>query len=111
MTEEEKKTLRQKIVATIAAHRENIAALEYSIAQLPPVDDVDRATRTEIMNYKRNCEAQIRGALQKIAKLESATKRVDSPDYGICIECEKPIEMEKLKLIPDTLYCVQCHKL
>ena len=111
MTEDERKSIRRKIEAKIEAIRENIAALEVSVRQIPPVDDLDRETRSEAINYKRNCEAQIRDGQQKIKKLEVAEKRVDAPDYGICIECDKPIEVTKLMLMPETMYCVQCHKL
>ena len=111
MTEDERKSIRRKIEAKIEALRENIAALEFSVKQIPPVDDLDRETRSEAINYKRTCEANIRDSLQKISKLEVAGKRVDAPDYGICIECDKPIEVTKLMLMPETMYCVQCHKL
>lgn len=111
MTEEEKKTLKNKIQANIGAQREHIASLEFSIQQLPPDCDLDSSTRREVMDHKRNCEAGIRGAMKKVSHLEVALKRVDGPDFGICIECDKPIEMTKLMLMPETLYCVQCHKL
>ena len=111
MTKEELRSIKEKIRANIEAHKENISVLEHSIQQLPPDADLDRETRMELINYKRNCEAQIRSALQKIKNLESASKRVDGPDYGICIECDKPIETTKLMLIPETLYCVKCHRL
>ena len=111
MTGEERVSIKLKIKASIEAVEENIASLEFSIQQLPPIDDLDRVTRTNMMSYKRNCEAQIRAAIKKKAQLDVALKRVDSDDFGICIECDKPIEIQKLLLIPETLYCVQCHKL
>ncbi len=111
MTNEELKSINEKIRANIEALKENISALEHSIRQLPADADLDSKTRMQVISYKRNCEAQIRSALQKIKNLESASRRVDDPDYGICIDCEKPIEMNKLILIPETLYCVKCHKL
>lgn len=111
MTEDDIKTIKNKINATIEALKENIAALEFSVQQLPPLDDLDKTTRQEAISHKRTCEANIRGYMQKISRLEVAIKRVGSPDYGICIECDKPIEITKLKLMPETMYCVECHKL
>lgn len=111
MTAEERASIKLKIKANIEAVEENITSLEFSVGQLPLMNDLDRDTRNNLMNYKRNCEAQIRAAIKKKTQLESALKRVDSDDYGICIDCDKPIEIQKLMLIPETLYCVQCHKL
>ena len=110
MTDEERKSLKQKIRATIEALREHITALELSVRQIPSHTDVDHSTRMEMINYKRSCEANIRDTMKKLSRLEVALKRVDSSDYGICIECERPIEMTKLMLMPETMYCVQCHK-
>jgi len=111
VTAEERASIKLKIKASIEAVEENISSLEFSIGQLPNPDDLERHARIDMMNYKRNCEAQIRAAIKKKKELDVAQKRVDSDDYGICIECDKPIEVQKLLLIPETFYCVQCHKL
>ena len=111
MTEEERLTIKHKIKATIEATNEHIASLEFGIQQIPQLHELDRSSRTEAIHYKRQCEADIRSSMKKLSQLEIALKRVDGPDYGICIECDKPIQITKLMLMPETMYCVQCHKL
>ena len=111
MTEDEILSIRHKIRARVDATNEHIAALQFSIQQLPPIEEMDRAARTETLNYKRKCEADIRNSMKKIAHLDVALKRVGEPDFGICIECDKPIETTKLMLMPETMYCVRCHKM
>ncbi len=111
MTEEEILTIKHKIKAKIEATNEHIASLEFSVQQSPLVDELDRASRTEAINYKRTCEADIRKSMKKLSEYEVALKRVDAAGFGICIECDKPIQMTKLMLMPETMYCVRCHKL
>lgn len=112
MTDEERKSLKEKIKGNLEALKEHVEVLEFSIQQLPAnINDVDRETRHKMMAHKRDCEAQIRDGMKKLTQQEVALKRVDGYDYGICIECEKPIPMVKLELMPETMYCVECHKL
>ena len=112
MTTEERMTLKEKIKGNIEALKEHIEILEFSIGQLPPnINDFDREERQQLMARKRDFEAQIRGAMKKLSPQEVALKRVDADDYGICIECNEPISIVKLGLMPETMYCVGCHKL
>lgn len=111
MTEEEILTIKHKIKAKIEATNEHIASLEFSIQQIPQLDEIDKASRSEAIDYKRKCEADIRKSMKKLSEYEVALKRVDAPGFGICIECDKPIQITKLMLIPETMYCVRCHKL
>jgi len=108
VTEEERKSIKNKISAAMGALKEHMAALEFSIQQLPSADTLDGVTRRELINYKRSCEAAIRDTMKKIKLNEVALKRVDSPDFGLCIDCEKEIFMDRLMEIPDTFYCAEC---
>lgn len=108
MTEEEKKSIKQKIIADVMVWKEHIEALEFSIRQIPPDQTLDRAVRMEVINHKRRCEADIRTAMAKVSRLEVALKRIGAPGFGICIECEKPIPTERLMRLPETLWCESC---
>ena len=47
-------------------------------------------------------------ALKRLNRLRNAYRKIDSPDYGICRECEEPIPIERLRIAPESLYCVAC---
>ncbi|KYJ85935.1 TraR/DksA family transcriptional regulator [Sulfurovum riftiae] len=47
-------------------------------------------------------------ARKRLNRLKTAYLKIDTPEYGICKECEEPIPVERLKLIPESLYCVSC---
>jgi len=40
--------------------------------------------------------------------IEEALQRVESRDYGNCIDCEKPIPQERLVAVPTATRCVPC---
>lgn len=49
------------------------------------------------------------GRLQRqLAKIKSALKRVGEGSYGTCMECENPIPLDRLEVIPWTTLCVNC---
>ncbi len=47
---------------------------------------------------------------KRLNRLKSAYLRIDRADYGICQECEEEISLERLKLMPESRYCVECMK-
>ncbi|KMP12697.1 hypothetical protein UR09_00445 [Candidatus Nitromaritima sp. SCGC AAA799-A02] len=45
---------------------------------------------------------------QKLRLVEEALEKMDKGQYGICLECEKPIPEARLKVIPFAKHCVEC---
>ena len=42
--------------------------------------------------------------------LSSALKRLSEEAFGNCLICDEAISFERLKLIPESLYCIECAK-
>lgn len=108
MTASERNSLKEKIAAEIETLKADIDALRDSIKPIPPDAAIGRLTRMEMIGNKGICEANFRSAQTKLSKLESALKRIDSVDFGICVECEEPIPLKRLMIVPETLRCVHC---
>jgi DnaK suppressor protein len=50
--------------------------------------------------------AQRRGeTLQRIA---AALKRIDDDEYGFCLECDEPINPQRLEFDPTVTLCIEC---
>ena len=43
-------------------------------------------------------------------KIESALKRIEKGDFGLCAECKKPIQLARLKAIPYVETCLKCQE-
>lgn len=45
---------------------------------------------------------------QRARQLEEALERLEGGDYGICESCGRPIDPERLEILPRTSLCVDC---
>lgn len=49
-----------------------------------------------------------RGARVALAGIEAALQRMDRGRYGTCVECEAPIPLERLEILPAVAHCTTC---
>jgi DnaK suppressor protein len=62
----------------------------------------DTATRMDIAAVARDAE--------ELGLLEQALARLDTGDYGLCVDCEEPIARERLFANPAALRCAECQQ-
>ena len=43
-----------------------------------------------------------------VSQINSALHRIETGDYGICIECGADISEERLKIVPYAALCIKC---
>jgi DnaK suppressor protein len=48
--------------------------------------------------------------LDELRAVEDAIERIDADDYGICANCEDPIELKRLEAIPWARFCRACQE-
>ncbi len=46
--------------------------------------------------------------VDELREVDFALKRIESGDYGVCIECGREIEYERLKAYPTATRCLAC---
>lgn len=65
---------------------------------------------TEFSEWERLkvTESALESELDQINK---ALESVERGEYGICRNCQKPIEPPRLKVVPSAITCVQCAKI
>jgi DnaK suppressor protein len=47
-------------------------------------------------------------AADLLAQVEAALRRLDAGTYGICENCGRQINPERLEALPYTAYCIEC---
>ena len=84
------------------------AIVVYAGGQFSPDNAIGRLTRMEAINSKSINEAALNHAKQTLSKMERALMMIDNPDFGLCRECEEPIPLGRLMIVPESDLCVQC---
>ena len=47
---------------------------------------------------------------QVLTQVEDAMARIRTEEYGVCIECDKPIGVKRLEAVPWTPCCISCQE-
>jgi DnaK suppressor protein len=48
--------------------------------------------------------------VRHLREINDALHRIDTDQYGICLECEEPISAKRLDAVPWAKYCVACQE-
>jgi DnaK suppressor protein len=48
--------------------------------------------------------------MRHLREINDALHRMDTNQYGICLECEEPISTKRLDAVPWAKYCVSCQE-
>jgi DnaK suppressor protein len=75
---------------------------------IEPENAIGRISRMDAINNKSINDRMLRNSLQKLKNLKTGLKRLENIDFGICIQCKREININRLLLIPETLNCVKC---
>ena len=108
MNQEQCEQLRLQIFAEIESLKKTIAQLEESSKPVPPDNAYGRLSRMEAINSKSISEAGLRSARSRLSRLENALQRLDDEGFGICLQCDRPIPIGRILLVPESTLCVEC---
>ena len=108
MTTQEKKILKSIMTQEIDALTLELQNIEKSLKPIKKdcsLDSIDH----KMLKQDQNVNIQrFKEAKKRLNRLKYALLRVDTEEYGVCKECEEDIALERLKLIPESQYCVSC---
>ena len=103
-----KEDVQSKIEEEIIKTRQNIDELAEQVKPITPENAIGRISRMDAINNKSVVEASLRQNREKLNKLEFALASVDKPDFGICVQCKKPIPIGRIMIMPYSNRCVDC---
>lgn len=99
--------MRADLRAAISREREHLAR--------PVEEPSDRSgqhaaeTAAELFDREFDLMAQ-RTLERELAAVDDALVRLDAGTYGVCAECERPIEPERLEVRPQAIRRVECER-
>ena len=108
MDETNKSIIKEQIILDIESLKKQIDQLKEKSKPITPDCSQCDLERSEALLDAEVMNKILNGSITRLAGLKHALSQVDSPSFGICIECENEIPIERLKIRPESLRCVAC---
>ena len=108
MSPEVKDRLKEQIIAQMVETRVRIADLEEITKPIAPDQALGRLTRLDGMLDKSVNEAALRRLKDDLVGLQNAVVNLAKPDFGLCHNCRKPIQLARLEALPQSTLCIDC---
>ena len=75
---------------------------------ISPDNSIGRISRMDAINNKSVAEAGLREAQKELSGLEYMSNNIEKPDFGICKKCNEKIPIQRMLLVPQSPFCVNC---
>ncbi len=108
MTTAQKQEFKQIIEAEIVSLGEEIEKIRAAIYPEKGEGTSDKVAHISFKQEQSLHFQRYEEATKRLGRLKRAMLKIDTADYGICQECEEAISFERLKLVPESVYCVAC---
>jgi DnaK suppressor protein len=108
MTRQQKEAIKEKIIKDLSCVDKEIQDLQTLCKPISPECALGDLARFELMHEQVISEKTLDQALKRQKRLEYALRKVETQDYGLCIECEEEIAYERLLLVPESTHCIKC---
>ena len=108
MTAEEKQQLTQSIHKEIQTLKNEMTSMQELLQPIKKDCTLDMPAHQGLqqeqdINIKRYEESK-----RRLEQLQKTLLTIDTEEYGVCKECEENINIQRLKIIPESQYCVSC---
>ena len=111
LTNQEKIDIKNKIKNDIITLNEQILTLEDKVKPISPDCGLGRLTRLEAMGEQHVNNKILDESRVRLTRLKNSLQRIDTPMFGICIECEENIGVGRMSVRPESVRCVECANL
>lgn len=108
MTTKQLQDLKDKIMEDLDSLKQEILKLQQNTKPISPDCSLGTLGRFELMHDQQVDERALHEAQLRVKKLEYALQKVQKDGYGLCIDCGDEILFERLLILPESLYCVEC---
>ena len=94
--------LRAELLSIAATGDESAAVVELDQTKM------GRLSRMDAMQAQAMAKASGNRRRAMLVKITAALKRIDDGDYGLCRDCEEPINPKRLEFDPTVIHCIEC---
>lgn len=108
MNAEEKLLVRKELESKFGKLNRDIVDLKELTRPESPDSAIGRVSRMDAINNRSVNEATLRKKKIQFSKIQIALIEIDKPDFGSCKRCGKTIQKERIMLMPESKFCVNC---
>jgi DnaK suppressor protein len=108
MTAKTRQQLKEKILQDLRQLEKEICELEELIRPIPPQCALGDLARFELMHDQVISEKTLKEAIIRKNRLDYALSKIGNDDFGLCMECEEKIALERLFILPESKHCIAC---
>lgn len=94
--------MRAELLKLAASGAEQAAVVELDQSK------VGRLSRMDAMQAQAMAQETVKRREAKLREITAALKRIDDDDFGLCSNCDEPINPQRLEVDPTALYCIDC---
>jgi len=99
--------------ARLIAHRDELLADEAQTAPDRAVVDagdtaMGRLSRMDALQQQAMAQATGRRRQLELTRIESALTRIETGEYGLCVQCGNEISAKRLDFDPSVPLCIDC---
>lgn len=108
MTKKTKEEIFNIIEKQISDLKSSIDLLKEKIKPVSPDVSLGRLTRQEARQEQELNKNLLQESEIRLKKLKYAKDRVFKESYGYCDICDEEININRLKLVPESVICMEC---
>ena len=109
LAESDKDKLKSILVAELKIAQENLVQLKKVLQPVSPDNAIGRLSRMDALEMQSVNTTKFEHQQLRAKQIELALNAIDlDEDFGVCLECGESINVERLKLMPESRYCVSC---
>ncbi len=94
--------LRKELESAAAIGDESAAVVELDQSK------VGRLSRMDAMQAQAMAKASGQRREAMLRDIEAALKRINDGEYGLCVDCDEPINPKRLEFDPTAIRCIEC---
>jgi len=108
MNQQTKVTIREIIQNDIVSLTEQIRLLEARCQPIAQDCSLGKAERFEAICEQEVSQKILRENRTHLSRLTHTLTQIDKESFGICVECEEEIPLERMLIRPESIRCVEC---
>jgi DnaK suppressor protein len=94
--------LQKELTSIVESGDESAAIVELDQTKM------GRLSRMDAMQAQEMAKAAGNRRRAMLVKIAAALNRIDDDEYGLCRECDEPINPKRLEFDPTATYCIAC---